>query len=795
MTACELVPEAEQAPLLQAAGEMATQSGRVEDAVRLLDAASEAYARLGEERASALVAFPMAASLRALGRHREAIDRITAALDTIGPHTEFDPDVGRLNAVLGRMLLFTGDSARAAPAIESALAIGQALELPDVFGEALSNKAMLCDFAGRAEEARYLYAAAIDVGERYGLAEILARAQTNAGYLSMLWDLPDAARYLEAATAANRRRGDRYGESIGAGNLMTLHLFQGRWDECERMGEELLTHSRPGSEHCCYPLCHLYAARGEIDKMRQTLAGMTSWKDVDDSERRSAHDSCLVALRLLQGRPSDALEHGLRVLEPAAQSPGEMIESVRHCWPGTLEAALELGHLDDARHVVELLSGPPSGLIPPALRLQARRGRALLDAAEGRLDSVHEELSAVVAGFEQLAAPYWHAVSQADLAGWLIEQQRPGEAASLLDRRRPSRSSSSGRPGARPGPGARSCRRELDPRVIGMAEHQLPAGTVTMVFTDVEGSTRLAVELGEGWGDVLAAHHELLRGVWTAHDGVEVTTEGDAFFVAFASAARAVAACAAAQSAIGRHAWPRGVAVRVRMGMHTGEPRIRDDDYWGQDVHYAARVAAAANGGQVLLSAASAALAGTGVTVTSLGRHRLKDFPDPRELFALGPGPHPAPRTLNPLRTNLPSAPTPLVGRAAEVREIAAILTGEQRLVTVTGLGGIGKTRVALAVAERLVDELADGAFLVDLAERAVSDGVLEAIGGVLGARGGESVAAMLAGREVLIVLDNFEHVLDAAPAVGTVLADAPRLRVLVTSQAPLRLPGKRSIP
>ncbi len=269
---------------------------------------------------------------------------------------------------------------------------------------------------------------------------------------------------------------------------------------------------------------------------------------------------------------------------------------------------------------------------------------------------------------------------------------------------------------------------------------ELPTGTVTFVFTDIEASTALLDRLGDGYGEVLFAHQALLRGVWDAHGGVEVGTEGDAFFVAFSSASGAVAATAAGQAVLAAHAWPHGEPVRVRMGVHTGEPRIREGEYWGPDVHYAARVASAASGGQVLVSAVTAALARR-AELTSLGRHRLKDFPQPRELFAVGPGPHPAPKTLDPLRTNLPSAPTPLVGRDDEVDEVVSLLLGDARLVTVVGAGGAGKTRLALAVADRLLDELADGAFLVELAEVTTSDAVAGAIAAVVG-----TTADLLAG-------------------------------------------------
>ena len=217
---------------------------------------------------------------------------------------------------------------------------------------------------------------------------------------------------------------------------------------------------------------------------------------------------------------------------------------------------------------------------------------------------------------------------------------------------------------------------------------------------------------------------------------------------------------------------------------------MRDGDYWGVDVHYAARVASAACGGQVLVSGVTAVQAGDVAELSSLGHHRLKDFPEPLELFALGRGPHPAPRSLDPLRSNLPSAASELIGRDTEAEEIAALLAGATRLVTISGAGGIGKTRLALAVADRLVDRLADGAFLVELAEVTSHEAVASAIARVFGGPE-EGLKWLLGGREALVVLDNFEHVLAAAPLVGELIASAPRLRILVTSQAPLRVGGE----
>jgi predicted ATPase/class 3 adenylate cyclase len=326
--------------------------------------------------------------------------------------------------------------------------------------------------------------------------------------------------------------------------------------------------------------------------------------------------------------------------------------------------------------------------------------------------------------------------------------------------------------------------------VIGRSD--LPTGTVTLLFTDIEGSTVLLERLGDAYGEVLALHHATLREVWNAHRGVEVKTDGDAFFVAFQSATDAVAAARAGQEALAPAPWPEGVELRVRMGLHTGEPRVRDDDYWGSDVHYAARVASAANGGQVLLSETTAAIV-PDVALTDLGRHRLKDFGEPRRLFAFGTGEQRPPRSLDPLRTNLPSVRAPLHGRDRELEELVARLAGDSRLVTLTGAGGNGKTRLALAVAENLLDRLVDGAFLVELAEISRPEDVPAAIAHAVGAQlTGEdpagALATALSRRDLLLVLDNFEHLLVTAPMLARLIAEAPDVRLLVTSQAPLRL-------
>ncbi|HTX07947.1 MAG TPA: adenylate/guanylate cyclase domain-containing protein [Solirubrobacteraceae bacterium] len=342
--------------------------------------------------------------------------------------------------------------------------------------------------------------------------------------------------------------------------------------------------------------------------------------------------------------------------------------------------------------------------------------------------------------------------------------------------------------------------------MIAVTEHgRLPEGTVTLLFTDIEGSTRLLHEIGDRYGDVLAEHDRLLRAIWSAHDGVVVHSEGDAFLVAFADADEAAQAAAAAQLALDSHRWVHGGRLRVRMGMHTGAVRVIGNDYWGVDVHYAARLCAAASGGQVLLSAATRELV-HGVVVDDLGEHGLKDFTVPRSLFHLrvggaGADRFPPPRTLARVRTNLPSSQNVLIGRERELAEMREALKGEVRLLTVTGVGGSGKTRLALACGADLLSSFCDGVFLVRLAPVERPDDVGLAIASALGApieHGRDPEAALmsyLAAREMLLIVDNMEHLLAAAPLLSGLLEAAPSVRMLVSSQAPLRLTSEMVLP
>jgi predicted ATPase/class 3 adenylate cyclase len=310
----------------------------------------------------------------------------------------------------------------------------------------------------------------------------------------------------------------------------------------------------------------------------------------------------------------------------------------------------------------------------------------------------------------------------------------------------------------------------------------LPSGTVTFLFTDVEGSTRLLQEHGPAYADLLAEHRRVIREAFTRHDGVEVDTQGDAFFVAFPRAAEAIAAAAEAQRAL--QAGP----IRVRMGVHTGEPVVTEEGYVGMDVHRAARIAGSAHGGQIVVSETTSRLLEADVSVRDLGEHRLKDLIGAERLFQLGEGDFPPLRTLD--ATNLPIVSTPLVGREREVDELVAMLSNGTRLLTVTGPGGTGKTRLALQVAAELVGRLHDGVFWVPLAGLRDPELLASEVAQAIGAR--DDLTGFLRGRKLLLLLDTFEHLLDAAHVVSAVLGASVQVRVLVTSRAPLRVAGEQ---
>jgi predicted ATPase/class 3 adenylate cyclase len=342
-----------------------------------------------------------------------------------------------------------------------------------------------------------------------------------------------------------------------------------------------------------------------------------------------------------------------------------------------------------------------------------------------------------------------------------------------------------------------------------MAVRALPTGTVAFVFTDIEGSTTLAQTLaGDRWAALLGRHRELIRAAVAAHAGVEVATEGDGFFVAFERTADAVAATVDAQRALAAESWADGTAVRVRMGIHTGDGRLdADGSYVGADVHRAARVAAAGHGGQVLLSETTSSLIANelppGVELRGLGEHRLKDLRPERicQLVITGlQTEFPPIRSLDRRPNNLPTQLTSFVGRDAELDEAARLLEST-RLLTLTGPGGTGKTRLSLQLAANVSERFPDGLWFVALEPvrdpALIAGTILTTLGLVeSGGRAARDILVeWLAAKQALLVLDNFEQVIEGAPVVADLLRGAPRLAAIVTSRAPLRISGEQEYP
>ena len=343
----------------------------------------------------------------------------------------------------------------------------------------------------------------------------------------------------------------------------------------------------------------------------------------------------------------------------------------------------------------------------------------------------------------------------------------------------------------------------------------LPGGPVSFLFTDIEGSTRLVKALREGYADVLAEHRGLIRAAVAAHGGHEVDTPGDAFFVAFAGAKQAVLCAVQIQRALAGHEWPGGAPVRVRIGIHTGPAVLAGGGYTGLAVHRAARICAAARGGQVLISQATQALVEDeeeelGFTLIDAGEYRLKDLDRPVRLFQLAaPGVDPGPAPSGQIAAagsaggsvhGFPAALTSFIGRERELAQAKRLLS-DSYLVTLTGPGGSGKTRLCIALAAAVAGDYPDGGLLRPAGAGpgsgagAVDDRPEHRAAGRQGPALMEHLVSQLRGRQLLIVLDNFEHLLAGAPVVTRLLQETSAVRILVSSRSPLRISGEQECP
>jgi predicted ATPase/class 3 adenylate cyclase len=340
-------------------------------------------------------------------------------------------------------------------------------------------------------------------------------------------------------------------------------------------------------------------------------------------------------------------------------------------------------------------------------------------------------------------------------------------------------------------------------------EAEIPTGTVTFLFTDIEGSTRLLQDLGGSrFAEVVQEHHEVLRTAIRDSEGVDIGTEGDAFFAVFKTAPAAVAAAAKAQRDLATRSWPS--PVRVRMGIHTGEGTRGGDNYVGLDVHIAARIASAAHGGQILISDATRALVQDELPESSilrdLGEHRLKDLARPHKIFQLTieglPSEFPAIKSLGSRPNNLPGQLTSFVGRSKELTQLTELLSAA-RCLSLTGPGGTGKTRLSLELAREASDEFVNGTFFVQLASLTEPSMVAPTIAATLHLpeTRGEARSAQerliehLSGKEMLLVLDNFEQLVEGAPVVSELLTKSDGLKVVVTTRVPLHIQGEREYP
>jgi predicted ATPase/class 3 adenylate cyclase len=335
--------------------------------------------------------------------------------------------------------------------------------------------------------------------------------------------------------------------------------------------------------------------------------------------------------------------------------------------------------------------------------------------------------------------------------------------------------------------------------------NNLPSGTVTFLFTDIEGSTRLLQELGPAYAELLSLHHAVLRACIQEWHGVEVDTQGDAFFVVFQRASDALQATAAMQRSLATQVWPQGASVRVRMGLHTGEPSLSSIGYVGLDVHRAARLCSAGHGGQVLLSEATRLLVESslpeGMSLRSLGEHRLKDLQRPEQITQLildgSPAEFPPLKSMSVLPNNLPVQLTSFIGRQDEIRAVRQLLRKE-RLVTLVGAGGSGKTRLALQAAADLLEDFRDGVWFVDLAALSDPAFVPQTVADVLNLKeqSGRTIQNVLTeyllAHQVLLILDNCEHLVEACARLAeSLLRHCPQVSILATSREALGLAGE----
>jgi class 3 adenylate cyclase/tetratricopeptide (TPR) repeat protein len=436
LTAADLSSDdVEQADLTEKAGRMAELAGLDERAIGHYEASVAAHTVAGRVIEAARVTARLALPLRSLGRSELAIVLLREALASLDPDDAPTAVLAELHEGLGGSLVFAGHPQDAAEPIDRALRLSQHYELAEPLAWALLFKAILCSFDGRLEEARLNYEGSIAVAQRYGFTRIESRAEGSLADLCMTRDLSGAEAHCQAGLALARRSGARAMEAFAAGNLLYVLTMAGRFDEAYRLGNDLLesdTAETSSGRTLLLRLATLDALRGHLESARRHLAGLENMTASDDPQDRAVHAAVESEVALGEGEYRLALEAALGAIDECFRGGLEVAhEAIRLAFPNAVDAAMAIGDLDQVDRLVELLASRPPGEIPPFLRAQVRRARALLEAARGDDGGVQDGLSVAAEEFHILSYPYWTARAQLDLAEWLARHDMLAESAKL----------------------------------------------------------------------------------------------------------------------------------------------------------------------------------------------------------------------------------------------------------------------------------------------------------------------------------------------------------------------------
>jgi tetratricopeptide (TPR) repeat protein len=431
-TAIELADDdAERLRLTEAAGDMALRAARYEESIELFQAVRTSLNKAGREREAARLAAPIGRAVGYLGRNDEAIALMEDALTLLGPD-EIDPAVAEINATLASVLTFSGEIEKAKDPLERALQGASALGRPEILCEALINRGIHCNFTGRHEEGLVLFEGAIKIAGLHNLTRLRVRAELNAADQSLRAGLPDMVDRSRNSLRLTRQLGDRGQEAVATGNVMLALLLTGEWDEVEELGRSA-DYSLPDNEFLLNRLASLRAMRGEVELARRTQSQTEAWASTLAYEARMLQHATEGMVTLVEGRPADAFERLSSMIQEALSVEGPNSEGLRMGWPDAIDAAVEIGKLDEAAELCRLVEERPPGHVGPYLRAQIARARALIAAARGEREGAEQGLLEAVDNFRALGYPYWLARAQTDLAAWLIDAGRGAEAAPLLE--------------------------------------------------------------------------------------------------------------------------------------------------------------------------------------------------------------------------------------------------------------------------------------------------------------------------------------------------------------------------